>query len=264
MAQVCVIFCFTSTTYLPRTFCPLPCFLNLYSGTEESLTAEAKATELLESIASLCGSPNTEMPVHEILSTLHSAKDKHIFRILATITDANHTMKARSRALDELPKRTASLGNSVSEWIRHLVKRCAMSDFMNSETTHHCVLLASESFKDNDVPSLSVFLSTIKIAVENFPALGAKDDTFLTLTDLFSDCRLESSNKIKSELQSYGAVTCLSSILSIAATARPENVPVGSTQLTCYTMSVTSPLSSVSFLHFPYRDHSRMTMKRLN
>ena len=43
--------------------------------------------------------------VGEILE-LHSARDKHIFRILSSLTDPKHGVSTRIRALDELPKRT--------------------------------------------------------------------------------------------------------------------------------------------------------------
>jgi len=37
---------------------------------------------------------------------------------MATITDPNHSVAARTRALDELPKRVASLGNPTIAWMK--------------------------------------------------------------------------------------------------------------------------------------------------
>lgn len=186
------------------------------------MAAEVKAMELLEAVASMCTQHPASSPTSDdVLTSFHGARDKHIFRILATITDPVHTMQARARALDELPKRTKSLGNGVSEWIRDVVKKCAMSDFLNYEIVNHCAMLAQECFKENDVSSTAAFLTTVKTAVEIFPALGASDETFVTLTELFADCRVESNKDVKAELESFGVVTGLSSILSIASTAQP-------------------------------------------
>jgi hypothetical protein len=61
------------------------------SGTEEAMAAESKAMELLEVAASLSSPviPNyaSVLLTEDVLSTFHGARDKHIFRILATITD---------------------------------------------------------------------------------------------------------------------------------------------------------------------------------
>lgn len=199
-----------------------------FSGTEEAMAAEAKAMELLEVAASLTSPIATNISsaptIEDVLTSFHGARDKHIFRILAAIANPNHTMQARIRALDELPKRTKSLGNGVSDWIRDLVKRCSMSDFLNAEIINHCVLLAQECFKQDNVPCTAVMLSCVKTAVEIFPSLGATDETFVTLTELFADCRQESKADIKNELEAYDVITSLSSILSLASTAKPKIV----------------------------------------
>jgi hypothetical protein len=192
-------------------------------GSEESIAAEAKAVELLEIVVRLgnISSSKTNTPtVDDIVGGLHNARDKHIFRILATIVDPNHTMSARKHALDELPKRTKVLGNGVSDWIRSLVNRCSMSNFLNGATVHHTVLLAQELFRENDIAATSITLASVKVAVESFPVLGAIQETFVTLTELFSDCRRKSSTKLKKELDCSGIVTGLSSILSAASSAR--------------------------------------------
>ena len=184
--------------------------------------------ELLESAVNFCppstGSGSSQSSVEEILSTLHGARDKHIFRILATITHPNHSMQARARAFEELPKRTKSLGKFVSGWIRDLVRRCAMSNFLNDEIVKQCALLANECFKENDVPSTAALLTCVKLAIEIFPSLGATEETFSTLTDLFANCRKEPTPRIKQELERYNIVSALSSILSMSSSAKPTVV----------------------------------------
>lgn len=192
------------------------------------MTAEANAIALLEIVgkaSNLVSSKASSSPaIEDITGAFHSARDKHIFRILSSVVDPNHSMQARKHALDELPKRTKSLGNGVSEWIKQLVSRCCMSYFLNTETVHHAVLLAQELFRENDIESTMIMLSCVKVAVEIFPALGAREETFVTLTELFSDCRQETSMKVKKKLNSSDIVTGLSAILSVASSMRSLSV----------------------------------------
>ena len=83
---------------------------------------------------------------HPTLEQFHMAKDKHIFRILSTISTPTHSPKARVRALKELPKRVKPLGDNVWNWVKGLVRRCAMGDFINKKIVHHAILLAQECY----------------------------------------------------------------------------------------------------------------------
>lgn len=197
------------------------------SETAEADEMDARAMEMLESIAKMTApvDAGSKTSIQEVLQAFHSARDKHIFRCLSTITSPDHSVEARTRALDELPKRTKSLGDGVSVWVKNLVKRCAMGSSLNSEVVHHCVLLAHECFRDDDVPACGALLATVKTAVDIFPALGSNPETYSTLTELFSACR-EASGDIKKELQSMEIVTVLSSILSSTTVANPKAIMV--------------------------------------
>jgi len=174
--------------------------------------------ELLEILATLTAPVlDSKMSQADVLEAFHSARDKHIFRILATVANPSHTMQARSRALDELPKRTKSLGDAVSVWVKNLVRRCAMGDFINVDVVSHCVLLAQECFFENDIPACASLLACVKTASTTFPSLCATKKTFVTLTELFSECRSVSDSEKKKEIEESGIVTALSSILSAAA-----------------------------------------------
>jgi hypothetical protein len=59
----------------------------------------------------------------EILSKLHNHKDNHIFKLLASVADCTHSISARARALEDLPKRVTHLGANASAWMKTLVRR---------------------------------------------------------------------------------------------------------------------------------------------
>ena len=186
---------------------------DLPSGTEEALVADARAVELLESISTMTA-PQVGKSAADVLELFHGARDKHIFRILATICDPTHSTKARMRALDELPKRTKSLSDDVSSWVKNLVRRCAMGSTLNAEVVGHCVLLAQECFREDDIPSCAAFLSCVKTACEAFPPLCSSAETFTTLTELFSETLAVEDPELKREVEESGIVTALSAILS--------------------------------------------------
>lgn len=188
------------------------------------MEADARAMEVLELVAKMTAPVDgTKRAIEDILQDFHGARDKHIFRILATIADPAHTMQARARALEELPKRTKALGDAVSDWVKNLVKRCAMGDSLNSEVVSHCVLLAQECLREGDVPAGGAFLATVKTAIDIFPVVCNSRETFGTLTELLSEC-CAASGDMKKELRSSGIVTALSSILSAVAISQPRGV----------------------------------------
>jgi hypothetical protein len=139
-----------------------------HSGTEEAMEADARAMQILEQLAKLT-SPieNPKVSLDDVLVSFHGARDKHIFRILATIVDPSHTAEARRRAFEELPKRTKSLGDAVSDWVKNLVKRCAMGDSLNVDVVHACIRLAHGCVLINDIPACTAFLSSVKMCTEN-------------------------------------------------------------------------------------------------
>lgn len=188
----------------------------LEKGSEAAFTADAKAHELLEKVAALTGITTEPGERNPTLVKFHKAKDRHVFRILSTIVNPAHTSKARIRALEELPKRVKSLGDAVSTWVKVLVRRCSMGDFLNCDVVHHSVLLAQECFHQQDVEACGMFLRCVQAAADPFPSLAAHKESFETLMELFVDCRTSSKKKEMS-----GLVTALGYALAKAA---PHNV----------------------------------------
>ena len=192
------------------------------SGTEEAISADAEAMEKLEVVAALTapasgGISSFPSDIRPILEKLHNARDNHIFRVLATITSPTHSASARSRAFDELPKRTKSLGEQAASWIKTLARRCAMGQFMNGEIVHHSILLAQESFCEGNFQACMQFLHCVKSASMFYPSLCSEKKDFGTLLELFSECRTITTSKIKNDLGKSGIVTILSSILAEAS-----------------------------------------------
>jgi hypothetical protein len=191
-------------------------------GSEKELTANAKAEELLERVASLTGPPQGNAPEgerHPVLEKFHAAKDKHIFRILSTIATPTHSTAARIRALEELPKRVKHLGEATVAWVRTLVRRCAMGDFMNSQNVQHCIQLALECFQAEELQLSASLVACVKVAADCFPELCATKECFGTLIEFFTECRGLPSGKFKKEVEQSGMVTALSAILAAAAPA---------------------------------------------
>jgi hypothetical protein len=175
--------------------------------------------ERLEIVATLTAPILGSSDIRPVLEKLHTARDKHIFRILATISNPDHSASARVRAFDELPKRTKSLGDSTSAWVKMLARRCAMGNFLNVEIINDCILLAQECFRGGHIPECAEFLTCVRTAVEIYPALGGTKEGFGTLMELFGECRAGSSSKTKKIIEEYDVVTTLSSILAAAAPA---------------------------------------------
>ena len=185
-----------------------------YPGSEEALKANAKALDLLESVASWSNFSMSTAPGerHPTLEKFHVAKDKQIFRILSTIASSTHSQKARVRALEELPRRVKPLGDSVWTWVKGLARQSAMGDFINQEIVHHAIMLAQECYHQDDLEACNKFLKPVQLAADSFPTLCASQDSFSNLLELFSECRSSKQNK-----QVMGIVTTLSAILAKAA-----------------------------------------------
>ena len=179
------------------------------AGTEQALAADAHALGLLERLACLVSTDDEAT----VLPAFHAAKDQHIFRILASIANPTHTPQARRRALDELSKRTRRLGDAVADWTKRLVRMCAMGSSLNASVIRHCILLAQEAIREDDVPATAALVACVQTATEIFPDLCATDESFQTLTELLSECRA-AVDDIKTELEERGVVTALSAILS--------------------------------------------------
>lgn len=187
-------------------------------GTEECMTADAHAMECLESIAAMTGALNHDS-APAVLEKLHTARDNHIFKILVTIADPTHTTAARTRALDELPKRTKSLGEATASWVRTLVRRTAMGHFVNIDTVHHAILLAHECLSGGDYQGCGIFVACLNSIAAAFPSLCANKEDFSNLLELFTECRGVTNPKAKEQVKQLELITTVSSIVALAAQA---------------------------------------------
>ncbi|GKY98371.1 hypothetical protein MPSEU_000794700 [Mayamaea pseudoterrestris] len=192
---------------------------DLEHGSEDFYTAQANTLDLLEKVATLAPpAPGNDQA--KVLEDFHKARDKHIFRQLALVVDPKQSNKVRFKALDDLPKRMKSAASdNASIWIKNLVRRCCMGDFMNASVAAECARLAHESFNEEDITACAAFLSSIKTIIDIFPTLGGVSETFSNLTDLFSSCRAIDDKDRKKDLAENGILTTLSSILAVAAPA---------------------------------------------
>ena len=145
--------------------------------------------------------------------------------MLASISSPTHSLAARSRALDDLPKRAKSLGPSAASWIKSLARRCAMGHFMNVDTVTHCILLAQEAFNERDFQVCMAFLECVKVAVNVYPSLGGTEEGFETLVELFGECRGQLKGEEEKDVKELGILTTLSGIL---AAVTPSRTPVKS------------------------------------
>ena len=210
-------------------------------GSEQALTANAKAEDLLEVVAHLTAPPpgtnnnsnnmsTSSMSMigqgaerNPILAKFHAAKDKHIFRILSTIVTPTHSNAARIRALEELPKRVKSLGDATVTWVKTLARRCTMGDFCNVQVIHHCIMLCQECFREEDLGACMAFFKCVQLASQHYPELCATPEAFGTLLELFTEARGMPQGKYRKEVDQSGLVTVLSSILAAAA---PSSITV--------------------------------------
>jgi hypothetical protein len=210
--------------------------LNLYLDTREEsrkhkvnsseyVTLNAEAENHLELLVNefaplVIAGGNEDKKKSDIMSKIHNHKDNHIFKLLASIGDCNHTVTARARALEELPKRVMSLGTNAAQWMKTLVRRCAMGASINFEIISHCSMFAQEAAREDEWPACSLFLDIVKIATTAFPDMGKGNDgeCFNTLTEFFGECR-NLQGKSKKDAESNGIMGRLSNILAQIAPA---------------------------------------------
>ena len=181
--------------------------------TEEYFTFNATAMEHLERLISFCAL-NTGNSRKTISEEIHSHKDKHVFRILSTISSSRHSSSARARAFNDLPARTKNLSESSSTWIKTLTRRCAMGNSINEEVIAHCILLAQECFAEEEYRKADLLLAPVEFVSKIFPDLIV-DGAFTNLTELFGEVYETTLKKKKDDLQK--TLTCLSAILSKCA-----------------------------------------------
>ena len=194
----------------------------------EFMSANAKAEDLLEAVASLTapttGSKTEDGERSSLMQKIHTAKDKHIFRILSTICSPTHSATAKGRAMEELPKRFKPMGEAAVTWVKSLIKRCTMGDFMNEQIIRTCILLAQEAFNAENIDACMSFLNCVKLAAKHYPEICVNHESFATLMELFSDGRRVSTSNtaLKKAIDEYEMVTVLTGILAAVAPARSK------------------------------------------
>lgn len=139
--------------------------------------------------------------------------------MLASISSPTHSLSARARALEDLPKRTKSLGSSASSWVKCLARRCAMGHFLCVETVLHCTLLAQEALHEKDLKVCMAFLECVKVAVNVYPSLGGTEEGYETLIELLGECRGQKSEDLEN-VKNCGILTILSGILAAVTPTR--------------------------------------------
>ena len=193
------------------------------AGSSGFLTENANSEEILEKLVNqFAPMANVEAgKKQELLTKIHNHKDKHIFKLMATICDPNHTVGARVRALDELPKRVNSLGNVASTWMKSFVRRVSNGVSICAETIGHCAMLAHECASSDDFESSKLFLDVCKLGVISFPEFGTYKDAddrscFDHIIEFFNECSKHSA-KEKKEAAKFNIVTMLSQIMAAIA-----------------------------------------------
>jgi hypothetical protein len=189
------------------------------AGSVEFLTHNVEAEEKLDALVTKYV-PLNDVKKDEILHRIHEHKDKTIFKLMASIADANHTVTTRATAMDELPKRVNAVGAAASTWMKSLVRRVSMGSAFNFDVINHCAMLAQECARENEWVTSSLFLEIVKFCVAAFPTVGQGNagECFKTMTEFFSECRgLE--GKSKKEAEENDIVSMLGKILATIAPA---------------------------------------------
>lgn len=187
------------------------------TGTEDSLAAEARSLALLKTVSSLSDGPTDT----QTLKSLHRARDQHIFRLLQSLATPLQSKSARTRAGQELVKRCQFLNDDTS-WMKQLVRRSGMGDFINADIVESSAELAQQCLESGHVAGCAALLGTCKVAAAVFPELCGQSTTFTIFRQIFSTCRNTKDAGLKNQLQEWRLVTTLSSILSQAAACRPD------------------------------------------
>ncbi|GMH77710.1 hypothetical protein TrLO_g15830, partial [Triparma laevis f. longispina] len=194
------------------------------TGSAEYLTANVDAEEKLDLLVNKYV-PLDDAKKSDILSKIHTHKDKTLFSLMSSLCDCNHSPSARAKALDDLPKRVSSLGSVAATWMKTLVRRVSMGSAFQFDTINHCAMLAQECFGEEEFYTSSHFLDIVKLATTAFPKIGEgnKGECFKTLTEFFSETR-KLSGKAKDEADDNNIVSSLSKILAAIAPSASATV----------------------------------------
>ena len=127
--------------------------------------------------------------VMKLLNGIHTFKDQHTFRLLATIATSTHSIQARQRALEDLPKRLSSLRSNTTSFAKTLARR-AMMGTMNTTTFETCLDFAKTCLKSKNIIATNVFLNSIEVLGRSFPPLIGCHVS--SLIELYEQCAKKS------------------------------------------------------------------------
>jgi len=164
--------------------------------------------DILEGVAAFVNiSASTAGERNPLLLKFHGIRDKHIFRILTGIASCTHSIKSRLRAVEEPAKRLKDHGDVMLKFVRTLVRKCAMGDFINQDIIRRCVSLAKECATHDRWDLCRKFLYCVQFASEHFPEVCADGYCFKHLADLFSMCRSTKQRRLNDVVTSLSVIT---------------------------------------------------------
>jgi hypothetical protein len=155
-----------------------------------------------------------------ILQQVHGARDRHLFRVLATIATPNHSVKSRIRAFDDLPKRAKNCSfrpDSIS-WLKCCARRCAMGA-VNVDMTRHLVLLAQRSLEE--VVESKQYVNDAQVPLDNLVSLlRALTVLAMTFPKMVASCAPEGVSKEGDHASYFGFATLQDMLLTLRGTSQ--------------------------------------------
>ncbi len=147
----------------------------------ESMKANAAAISALEKVITF--TPIATNEKDKLVKSLHGARDRHLFRVLATIATPMHSKSSRSRAFQDLPQRAKQCSFTKTEiaWLKVCARRCAMGS-IDTELTEHLILLIKLCVKSlvaggcetkSELHNTGCMMQTLKLLSKVFPKLVA-------------------------------------------------------------------------------------------
>lgn len=204
---------------------------NYAADSVEALKANSTAISALEKVIAFTPISMTEK--EKLVKSLHGARDRHLFRVLATIATPVHSKASRSRAFQDLPQRAKQCSFTKTEiaWLKVCARRCAMGS-IDTELTEHLILLvklcvhslaAGGCEAKSDLHNAGCMMKALKLVSKVFPKLAATrlpylQEIFLTLRTNKKESRRSAASSKDFETI---AIPLIVNILEVIALAIP-------------------------------------------
>jgi hypothetical protein len=196
----------------------------------EAMKANAAALSALEKVLAFSPIPMNEKD--KLLKSLHGARDRHLFRVLAMIATPMHSKASRSRAFHDLPQRAKQCSFSKTEiaWLKTCARRCAMGS-IDIELAEHLILLiklcvksvgACGSDAKSDMHNAGCFMRTMKLVSKAFPKLATVGFSHLQEIFLILRTRKKDSRRSAPKEFEVSAMPILVNVLEVVALAIPH------------------------------------------